>query len=72
MGDDEGKKKDNRIDYVKDRIANGFPKLAGPKLDKLLATDEIKWVHASIFNKVLSQLFISYIYIYIYIFAVKF
>jgi hypothetical protein len=41
MGDD-GVKVDARFDIIKTRIAAGFPKLAGPKLDKLLATDEIK------------------------------
>ena len=33
---------DARFDLIKERIASGFPKLAGPKLDKLLATDEIR------------------------------
>lgn len=33
---------DKRFEYVKDRIASAFPKLAGTKLDKLLATDEAK------------------------------
>lgn len=38
----EDSKADTRLDYIKDRIAQGFPKLAGSKLDKLLATDEVK------------------------------
>jgi hypothetical protein len=33
---------DKRFEYLKDRIASAFPKLAGTKLDKLLATDEAK------------------------------
>jgi hypothetical protein len=40
MSDDV--KVDKRFDYFKDRIALGFPKLAGSKLDKILAADEIK------------------------------
>ena len=43
MGDES--KVDKRIDYIKDRISQGFPKLAGSKLDKMLATDEIKYVY---------------------------
>ena len=41
---DEGSavKTDARFDRIKERIASGFPKLAGAKLDKLLATDEVK------------------------------
>lgn len=35
-------KTDPRIEHLKERIALGFPKLAGAKLDKLLATDEVK------------------------------
>jgi hypothetical protein len=35
-------KVDKRYDYFKDRISAGFPKLAGVKLDKILAADEIK------------------------------
>jgi hypothetical protein len=31
---------DSRFDHIKDRIASAFPKLAGQKLDKLLASDE--------------------------------
>ena len=30
------------FEYLKTRIANAFPKLAGPKLDKALATDDVK------------------------------
>ena len=41
MGDDEAKA-DNRFGYIRERIGNAFPKLVGPKLDKLLLTDEIK------------------------------
>ena len=33
---------DRRFEYIKDRIASAFPKLAGSKLDKLLATEEAK------------------------------
>jgi hypothetical protein len=33
---------DARFEHIKERIASGFPKLAGSKLDKLLATDEIR------------------------------
>jgi hypothetical protein len=35
-------KQDARFDLIKERIASGFPKLAGAKLDKLLATDEVR------------------------------
>jgi len=42
MADEGEKKADLRFDYIKDRIASGFPKLAGPKLDKALGTDEIR------------------------------
>jgi hypothetical protein len=38
----EETKADKRLDYFKDRIAAGFPKLAGSKLDKMLAADEVK------------------------------
>lgn len=38
-GDSKG---DVRVDYIKERIGAGFPKLAGTKLDKILAADEIK------------------------------
>lgn len=37
-------KSDGRLDYIKGRIANGFPKLAGPKLDKLLGTEEVRYI----------------------------
>lgn len=33
---------DVRLEYIKERIAAGFPKLAGSKLDKILAADDIK------------------------------
>jgi hypothetical protein len=33
---------DKRLDYLKERISAAFPKLAGAKLDKTLASDEIK------------------------------
>jgi hypothetical protein len=41
---DEGSnvKTDARFEHIKERIASGFPKLAGSKLDKLLATDEVR------------------------------
>jgi hypothetical protein len=42
MSDEKDSKGDKRLDYLKERIANGFPKLAGQKLDKLLAGDEIR------------------------------
>ena len=44
MADDapSTQKADARFDHIKDRIASGYPKLAGAKLDKLLATDEIR------------------------------
>lgn len=35
-------KPDARFDHIKERIASGFPKLAGSKLDKLLATEEVR------------------------------
>jgi hypothetical protein len=38
---EEGKA-DFRVEYVKERIAAGFPKLAGSKLDKMLAGDDIR------------------------------
>ena len=43
MGDEV--KADKRCDYIKDRISAGFPKLAGAKLDKILAADEIRFVY---------------------------
>ena len=33
---------DKRVTYIRQRIAAAFPKLAGPKLDKILITDENK------------------------------
>jgi hypothetical protein len=39
---DDAPKADKRFDHVKDRIASGFPKLAGAKLDKALAADEVR------------------------------
>lgn len=42
MGD-EAPKLDLRFDIFKAKIASGFPKLAGAKLDKLLAADEIRF-----------------------------
>ena len=41
MGD-EPEKKDGRVDYIKDRISSGFPKLAGAKLDKMLGADDVR------------------------------
>lgn len=35
---------DRRLDYLKERISAAFPKQAGAKLDKTLATDEVKYV----------------------------
>ena len=46
MGDEETKTNDNRFDYIRGRIASAFPKLAGPKLDKLLMTDEVREICA--------------------------
>ncbi len=45
MADDgpSNQKSDARFDHIRERIASGFPKLAGPKLDKLLLTDEIRY-----------------------------
>lgn len=42
MSDEKDNKADKRFDYFKDRIAQGFPKLAGSKLDKALAADDVK------------------------------
>lgn len=43
MADDGEKKADQRFDFIKDRIASGFPKL-GAKLDKMLQTDDVRYV----------------------------
>eukprot|EP01041_Mallomonas_annulata_P000386 gene386-700_t len=43
MGDDSDRVwADPKFEYIKDRICSAFPKLVGPKLDKLLATDDVK------------------------------
>lgn len=42
MAEGSGGSEDKRFEYIKDRIASAFPKLAGAKLDKLLTTDEAK------------------------------
>lgn len=34
---------DKRFDYIKERIAAAFPKLNGPKFDKQISTDEIRY-----------------------------
>jgi hypothetical protein len=34
-------KNDGRFDYFKERIALTFPKLAGPKIDKIFGSDDI-------------------------------
>ena len=39
---DENKSDDSRWDYVAQRIEAAFPKLKGPKLDKLLITEANK------------------------------
>ena len=39
----EEEKFDPRCVFLKEKIAAGFPKLAGSKLDKLLATDEVRY-----------------------------
>jgi len=41
MGD-EAVWSDARFEYLKERITSAFPKLAGPKLDKMLMTDDVK------------------------------
>lgn len=45
----EEEKVDVRCAYLKDKIASGFPKLAGAKLDKLLSTDEVRYHFSSVF-----------------------
>jgi hypothetical protein len=35
---------DPKFEYIKDRIGSAFPKLQGAKLDKLLTSDEAKYV----------------------------
>lgn len=42
MSDEKEVKSDARFDYVCKRISSAFPKLAGQKLDKALAADEVK------------------------------
>ena len=39
-GSSDGKQEDERFAAIKARIDSCFPKLVGPKLDKLLLTDE--------------------------------
>ena len=34
---------DKRFDYIKERIAAAFPRLNGPKFDKQISTDEIRY-----------------------------
>ena len=34
---------DKRFDYIKERIGAAFPKLNGPKFDKQISTDEIRY-----------------------------
>jgi hypothetical protein len=59
MADDgpSNHKGDARFEHIKDRIASGFPKLAGAKLDKLLLTDEIRFAISTIlvFSKLISD-----------------
>lgn len=43
MADDGPSKSDARFEHIKERIASGFPKLAGSKLDKMLLADEIRY-----------------------------
>ena len=33
---------DRRFDYIKERISAAFPKLAGPKFDRQISTDELR------------------------------
>lgn len=35
---------DKRFDYIKERISNAFPKLTGPKFEKQINADDIRWV----------------------------
>jgi hypothetical protein len=42
MGDDA--KADERFNYIKDRISAAFPKLAGPKFEKSMQEEAIKYV----------------------------
>src|SRR4051794_10718780 len=63
MSDGYNEKSDARIDYIKNRIANGFPKLAGSKLEKLLGTDEIRYNNCLFDDNITCK---SYIYILCY------
>ena len=49
MGDEEAK--DARFDAISGRIGACFPKLAGAKLDKLLATEEVREVIVRFFEE---------------------
>ena len=42
MGDEN--KADERFNYIKDRIAAAFPKLAGPKFEKSIQEEVVKYV----------------------------
>ncbi len=35
---------DPKFEYIKDRICTAFPKLVGTKLDKLLASEDVRYV----------------------------
>jgi hypothetical protein len=50
MADEGGSSGDAKFDYVKSRIASAFPKIAGAKLDKLIAADEAREVLAQFFD----------------------
>ena len=39
---DDASTADKRFDYIKERIGAAFPKLAGPKFDRQISTDEIR------------------------------
>ena len=45
MADENSKKIDGRFDYFKERISFAFPKAAGPKMDKVFAADDARFVH---------------------------
>lgn len=39
---DDAPNGDRRFDYIKERISAAFPKLAGPKFDRQISTDELR------------------------------
>jgi hypothetical protein len=48
---------DARFDHIKERIALGFPKLAGSKLDKALGTDEARYLVANKYSEAFHHYF---------------